>query len=433
MRYTRVKDKNGEIHLAAFEKEDKVFFLDELFPELKGKSLIDFVHMVNGDPQKAAQMICAADGLVHRIEEQEMLTPIERPVHDILCVGVNYTDHLEETKEHLAGAVSDEVSGTVYFAKRTNRILGANEEIQGRFDIDEKVDYETELAVIIGKEGKGITEEKAEEYVFGYSVFNDLSSRDLQTRHGQWLIAELSKGITLEAGDIIATGTPVVTVFDEKEKPDYEGNKKVIDFLIEGGVDGILVLGSSGEFTGLTKQEKHDFFKFYADYTAGRTKLYAGTGSLNFEDTVALSNEVNEMGYEGAMVIGPCYYALDQEKIFVYYDTLAKSIKGNLYIYNFPARSGHSIAPETLKKLVENNTNIKGLKDSVSEPNHTNELMPLYDMDSNFSLLFKKLMQHRGVEISDRAIFPYNQMDEEVYKKAESLMDKVIEEYQNLK
>lgn len=261
MRYTRVKDKNGEIHLAAFEKEDKVFFLDELFPELKGKSLIDFIYMVNGDPQKAAQMICAADGSVHRMEEQEMLTPIEHTVHDILCVGVNYTDHLEETKEHLAGAVSDEVSGTVYFAKRTNRILGANEEIQGRFDIDEKVDYETELAVIIGKEGKGITEEKAEEYVFGYSVFNDLSSRDLQTRHGQWLmgksldnytimgpvivdrtelpmpleldiksyvngelrqnsntkylikkvpglIAELSKGITLEAGDIIATGTP---------------------------------------------------------------------------------------------------------------------------------------------------------------------------------------------------------------------------------
>ena len=260
------------------------------------------------------------------------------------------------------------------------------------------------------------------------------------------------------------------------------------------------MLGSSGEFTGLTKQEKHDFFKFYADYTAGRTKLYAGTGSLNFEDTVALSNEVNEMGYEGAMVIGPCYYALDQEKIFVYYDTLAKAVKGNLYIYNFPARSGHSIAPETLKKLVENNANIKGLKDSVSEPNHTNELMlaveghefemfsgfddqflynltsggvgcigalsnivpeiwsdlvkstkekdfdrvmalselthelmPLYDLDSNFSLLFKKLMQHSGVEIEDRAIFPYNQMEESVYKKAEILLDKVIKKYQKLK
>lgn len=261
MRYTRLKDKNGEIHLAAFQTEEKVYFLDELFPELKGKSLIDFIRMVDGDPQKAAQMICAAGGTTYLMEDKEVLVPIEHPVHDILCVGVNYTDHLEETKEHMAGAVSDEVSGTVYFAKRTNRILGPDEEIQGRFDLDEKVDYEAELAVVIGKEGKGITEEEAEEYVFGYSVFNDLSSRELQTRHGQWLlgksldnytimgpvivdrtelpmpleldiksyvngelrqnsntkylikkvpglIAELSQGITLEAGDIIATGTP---------------------------------------------------------------------------------------------------------------------------------------------------------------------------------------------------------------------------------
>lgn len=294
--------------------------------------------------------------------------------------------------------------------------------------------------------------------------------------------------------------TPVVTAFDQNEKPDYEANKKIIDHLITGGVDGILVLGSSGEFTGLTKQEKHDFFQFYIDYVAGRTKLFAGTGSLNFEDTVALSNETIEMGYEGAMVIGPCYYGLDQEKIFVYYDTLAKAVKGNVYIYNFPARSGHSINPETLKKLVDANPNIKGLKDSVSEPNHTNllmlaveghefemfsgfddqylynltsggsgcigglsnivpeiwsdlvratreqnfdrsmklstlihELMPLYDLDSNFSLLFKKLMQHRGVQIPDRAIFPFNQMSDETYKKGEAILDKVLREYEALK
>ena len=62
--------------------------------------------------------------------------------------------------------------------------------------------------------------------------------------------------------------TPVVTAFDKNEKPDYEANKKIIDFLIEGGVDGILVLGSSGEFTGMSKEEKYNFFRFYADYTA---------------------------------------------------------------------------------------------------------------------------------------------------------------------
>lgn len=261
MRYIRLKDTNGEIHLGAFEEKNKVYFLDELFPELKGKSLIDFIRMVNGNPQKAAQMICAAGGNVYTTEDKKILAPMERSAHDILCVGVNYMDHLAETKEHLAGAVSDEVSGTVYFAKRANRILGTEEEICGRFDLDEKVDYEAELAVIIGKEGKEISEDAAEEYVFGYSVFNDLSSRNLQTRHGQWLlgkslddytimgpvivdrtelpmpleldiksyvngelrqdsntkylikkvpglIAELSKGITLEAGDVIATGTP---------------------------------------------------------------------------------------------------------------------------------------------------------------------------------------------------------------------------------
>lgn len=290
--------------------------------------------------------------------------------------------------------------------------------------------------------------------------------------------------------------TPVVTVFDENEKPDYEGNKRVIDFLADGGVDGILVLGSTGEFTGLSRQEKSDFFRFYAEYTAGRMELYAGTGSMNFEDTVSLSNEVYEMGYKAPMIIGPYYYGMDQEKIFIFYNRLAKVLSGDMYIYNFPARTGYSIAPETVKKLLEANSNIVGLKDSVSEPNHTNltclsakgykfdaysgfddqylynltsggngcigglsnvvpeiwsalvkasndkdfvrtvelsqmihELMPLYDMDANFSLLFKKLMIHRGVKISHRAIFPYNQIEVEKCKKAEVLLDQVLKEF----
>ncbi|MBE5994649.1 MAG: dihydrodipicolinate synthase family protein [Paenibacillaceae bacterium] len=294
--------------------------------------------------------------------------------------------------------------------------------------------------------------------------------------------------------------TPVVTVFDKNEKPDFEANKKVIDFLVEGGVDGILVLGSTGEFTGLSKKEKYDFFRFYAEYTNQRVELYAGTGGTNFKETVELSNEIYSMGYVAPMVIGPYYYGLDQEKLFVFYDTLAKSLSGDLYVYNFPARTGHSIAPNTMKRLLEENKNIVGLKDSVTEPNHTNlvcraakghpflsysgfddqflynissggngcigglsnivpeiwsdlvaaanendfertirlenlihQLMPLYDMDSNFSLLFKKLMIKRGVDISSQAIFPFNQMDEGIYKKAEELMDLVIAQYREFK
>ena len=265
MRYCRVKDPHGTIHLGAQYGEDRIYYLDELFPELKGRTLIDFIRKVNGDTDQARRLVHekSETGTVHMLKEEglQLLSPIEHTIHDILCVGVNYRDHLKETKEHMAGAVSDEVSQTVYFAKRAYRILGSEESVHGRDDLDEKIDYEVELAVIIGKEGKNISEEDAENYIFGYSVFNDLSSRTLQTSHGQWLIgksldeytsmgpvivdrqelpmpleldvrsyvngelrqnsntrnlikkvpsliAELSQGITLEAGDIIATGTP---------------------------------------------------------------------------------------------------------------------------------------------------------------------------------------------------------------------------------
>lgn len=265
MRYCRVRDQQGEQHLGVYDEKNRLYYLDELFPELKGRTLIDFIRMVNGDTEQARSRIRekAESATVHSIEGErlQLLAPIEHTIHDILCVGVNYRDHLEETKEHMAGAVSDEVSETVYFAKRAHRILGLEEPVHGRDDLDEKIDYEVELAVIIGKEGKNISEEDAENYIFGYSVFNDLSSRTLQTSHGQWLIgksldeytsmgpvivdrqelpmpleldvrsyvngelrqnsntrnliknvlaiiAELSQGITLEAGDIIATGTP---------------------------------------------------------------------------------------------------------------------------------------------------------------------------------------------------------------------------------
>lgn len=290
--------------------------------------------------------------------------------------------------------------------------------------------------------------------------------------------------------------TPVVTIFDENEKIDYEGNKKVIDFLIEGGVDGILVLGSTGEFTGMTYEEKRDFFKFYKDYVGDRLELYAGTGDMFYDEVVSLSDEVTDMGYAGVFVIGQYYYGTDQEKIQIYYDKLAKDTKARIYIYNFPARSGHSMDPATMARLQKDNPNIVGLKDSVMTPGHTNlcmravddesfeiysgfddqfiyniaaggiggigalsnlvpeiwadlvaaanennlkdtlkyqayinALMPLYDMDSNFSYLFKILMKKRGLDINTTAVFPYNQIDESIVDEAWDLLSDVISDY----
>lgn len=292
---------------------------------------------------------------------------------------------------------------------------------------------------------------------------------------------------------------PVITVFNEQEKPDLEGNQKVIDFLIRGGLDGILVLGSAGEFPDLNERERLDFFRFYAEYVNGRVELLAGTGCISYADTLALSNAVYGLGYT-PMVISPYYFELDQEKLFVYYDRLAKDVKGDLYLYNFPPRTGHSIAPETIRRLIDANPNIIGLKDSVATSGHTNmvcravegrnftvysgfddqflsniannggggcigalsvivpeiwsslvaaansrdfartfalfhliqELMPIYDMDTNCSLILKKLLVHRGLAISDRAVCPFNQMAPAVYRQAEALLDRVLLEFQAL-
>lgn len=293
---------------------------------------------------------------------------------------------------------------------------------------------------------------------------------------------------------------PVVTVFDENEKPDFEENKKVIDFLVDGGVDGILVLGSTGEFTVLDYKDKLQFAKDYYDYTNGRVDLYFGSNCPSFEDTVKLSNEAIKIGYKGVMVIGPYYFGTDDEKMFIYYNELAKKVDGDIYIYNFPARSGYSISGDTYAKLVNENNNIVGLKDSVMDPLHTNrllrstegkntkvysgfddqylynlttggagcigalanlvpdlwadlikatkekkfekvyelstlihKLMPLYNLDSNFSHLFKRLMGIRGVDISSKSIFPYNQLSEDIYEKGRKILEDVVQEYEQIK
>lgn len=194
------------------------------------------------------------------LNEIKYCSPIIRPKHDIICVGVNYASHISESSIFLKDDLENR-DKPVYFSKRTTRITGHEEEICAFSDIDEELDYEVELAVIIGKEGINIPKDKALDYIFGYSIFNDVSARSLQKEHLQWyksksldthsvlgpvivhksaveyplklkiksvvngevrqesntellmndvssIISDFSRGITLEPGDIIATGTP---------------------------------------------------------------------------------------------------------------------------------------------------------------------------------------------------------------------------------
>lgn len=196
-----------------------------------------------------------------RLEEVKILAPIQHPVQDVICLGINYMDHAEESARYKKEAFGGERPYAVYFSKRVQEAVSDGEGIQSHSDIVDSLDYEAELAVIIGKDAYHVPKEEARNYVFGYTIINDVSARTIQTRHKQWyfgksldgflpmgpciltadsipyppklqiqsrvngelrqnsntellifdidhVISELSQGMTLRAGTIISMGTP---------------------------------------------------------------------------------------------------------------------------------------------------------------------------------------------------------------------------------
>lgn len=195
------------------------------------------------------------------LKEVKFEAPIPYPKRNIICLGKNYKDHAAETKGLPGGSEEDVPKFPIYFSKIANPAIGDGDVVKSYENITNKVDYEVELAIIIGKEGRDISKEDAEEYIFGYTIVNDISARNIQRKHGQWfkgksldthcpmgpfivckdeikfpveldikcsingelrqdsntrelifdiphIIEDLSKGMTLIPGDIIITGTP---------------------------------------------------------------------------------------------------------------------------------------------------------------------------------------------------------------------------------
>ena len=195
------------------------------------------------------------------LEDVTLLAPIPRPRQDVICLGMNYRDHEKEAAKYDAEAFKKEKPAAVYFSKRVTEAVPPEGLIQSHPGLVERLDYEAELAVILGKPARNVKAEEAGDCIFGYTILNDVSARDLQTGHKQWyfgkgldgfapmgpciltadetafppaldisctvngeerqrsntallihsigeVVEELSAGMTLLPGTIIATGTP---------------------------------------------------------------------------------------------------------------------------------------------------------------------------------------------------------------------------------
>ena len=112
--------------------------------------------------------------------------------------------------------------------------------------------------------------------------------------------------------------TPAVTLLDAQGQPDLEGNCALYEHLIRGGVDGILVLGSIGEFFALPLAQRRRLAFRAIEAVAHRTRLIIGTASMIYEDVVSFSNECLERGADAVIIVSPYYFPLDDDSVYAY-------------------------------------------------------------------------------------------------------------------
>ena len=258
--YTALLNKEEKLFVG-FGEESAVYLLEDL-----GFVFDDMNDLICNITQEEQQSLyeMAESGInekAYDVERLELLAPIVRPRQDVICLGINYDEHAKEAGQYSQEAFGGERPYTIYFSKRVSRATGPKEGIPSYEGLVDSLDYESELGVVLGKDIKGVSKEDALDAVFGYTVINDVSARNLQTRHKQWYvgksmdgftpigpcivtadeiedvqnldiksfvngelrqnsntkymiqtvagaISELSQGMTLQAGTVIATGTP---------------------------------------------------------------------------------------------------------------------------------------------------------------------------------------------------------------------------------
>lgn len=169
--------------------------------------------------------------------------------------------------------------------------------------------------------------------------------------------------------------TPAVTPLNSDGTLDVEGAKKLYEHLVTGGVNGILILGSIGEFFALSMEVKRQLISLAIKQVAHRVPLIVGTADMHVENVLSLSEFALNEGADAVIVVPPYYFWFNGDSIEAYYDMLASRINGKLYICNFPDRTGYQIPVDVIARLAQKHLNIVGCKDTISGMDHTRELI----------------------------------------------------------
>ena len=175
----------------------------------------------------------------------------------------------------------------------------------------------------------------------------------------------------------------LVTPFNSKNEVNFYELHRLIEFQIASQTKAIVILGTTGESSTISPDERTKIIKFCISQVAGRIPVIVGTGSNSTSVTIKQTKEAENLGANGVLIVTPYYNKTSQEGLYLHYKNIAKETNLPIIIYNVPSRTGVNILPETVKKLSKIK-NIVGIKDAGGNFNQSVKLLKI--LPKNFAV-----------------------------------------------
>ena len=188
----------------------------------------------------------------------------------------------------------------------------------------------------------------------------------------------------------------MVTPLTSDGKVNEKGLRRLIDFLIDGGSHGLFVVGTTGEFYGLSPEEKKELFEITVDQTRGRVPVYAGTGAITTREAILLTRYAEEAKVDAVSVLTPMFISPTQNELIQHYTAIADSTGLPVLLYNNPPKTGVNLTAGTVAKLADV-PNIVGIKDSSGDFTLSGEYIRLTRGKDFHVLMGRDTLIHAGL------------------------------------
>ena len=172
-------------------------------------------------------------------------------------------------------------------------------------------------------------------------------------------------------------GVAIVTPFHDNYEVNYEKLGELIDFQIDNHTDAIIICGTTGESSTLTMEEHKEVVRYCIRHVNGRVPVIAGTGSNCTATAIELSQEAEQDGADGLLIVTPYYNKATQKGLVEHYTQIAQSVKLPIIMYNVPSRTGCNILPATAAEIAKTNENVVAVKDAVGNMAQTARMISL--------------------------------------------------------